>query len=139
MKYVLLICLFGVLCGQVVQAQYLAYSFKADAHKGEELYRVACVSCHGSDGKGAPESISAFKKPDSFPDFTRCDQTTAEVNAAYKAVIQNGGPSLGFSQIMPAFGQVLSSQDEDNVIAYLRHFCRSKGWPRGELNLPRAI
>ena len=25
------------------------------------------------------------------------------------------------------------------VIGYLRHFCRESGWPRGELNLPRAI
>lgn len=138
MKNVLLLCLFGVLCGQA-QAQYLGYSFKADAPKGEDLYKIACVSCHGSDGKGTPDSISAFKKPDSFPDFTRCDQTTAEVNSAYKAVIENGGPDRGFSQIMPAFGESLSSQDMDNLVAYLRTFCRKKSWPRGELNLPRAL
>jgi hypothetical protein len=61
------------------------------------------------------------------------------VNSAYKAVIAHGGPYLAFSQIMPAFGEALSSEDIDNVIAYLRQFCRQKNWPRGELNLPRAI
>ena len=121
------------------RAQYLGYSFKADSGKGAQIYKAGCVACHGSDGKGAPETISAFERPDTFPDFTRCDQTTAEVNSAYKAVIQHGGPNRGFSQIMPSFGEALSSQDIDDVVAYLRSFCREPHWPRGELNLPRAM
>jgi hypothetical protein len=40
---------------------------------------------------------------------------------------------------MPTFGQVLSQNDIDDVISYLRTFCTQRGWPRGELNLPRAI
>jgi mono/diheme cytochrome c family protein len=121
------------------QAQYLGYSFKADAGKGKQIYQAGCVACHGRDGKGAPETTSAFERPSTFPDFSRCDQTTAEVNAAYKAVIQHGGPNRGFSQIMPSFGEALSSQDIDDVVAYLRSFCRQPHWPRGELNLPRAM
>jgi mono/diheme cytochrome c family protein len=120
-------------------AQYLGYAFKADASKGGRIYKAGCVACHGADGKGAPETISAFERPDTFPDFTRCDQTTAEVNTAYKAVIVHGGPNRGFSQIMPSFGDALSSQDIDDVVAYLRSFCREPHWPRGELNLPRAL
>ena len=139
MKKVFLLCLCCALFCQFLQAQYLGYSFKADAHKGEQLYKAACVSCHGSGGQGAPQTLSAFERPDTFPDFTRCDQTTAEVNSAYKAVIVNGGPNRAFSQIMPAFGEALSSEDIDNLVAYLRTFCRKKSWPRGELNLPRAL
>ena len=120
-------------------AQYLDYSFAANAKNGERIYKSGCVSCHGKDGKGAPESISAFERPDSFPDFTRCDQTTAEVNTAYRAVIEHGGPTRGFSQIMPSFAEALSSQEVDDVVAYLRHFCRNPHWPAGELNLPRAL
>src|SRR5262249_20127675 len=45
----------------------------------------------------------------------------------------------GFSEIMPAFEGVLSSDEIDDVIAYLRTFCRNPHWPRGELNLPRAL
>jgi hypothetical protein len=29
-----------------------------------------------------------FAKPDSFPDFTRCDQTSAEYDVDYKATIR---------------------------------------------------
>ncbi|PYV85654.1 MAG: cytochrome c, class I [Acidobacteria bacterium] len=72
---------------------------------GEHIYQTACVACHGSDGKVTPKAIAGFEQPDSFPDFTRCDQTTAELDNDYRAV----------------------------------NFCRESGWPRGELNLPRAI
>jgi mono/diheme cytochrome c family protein len=106
---------------------------------GKQIYEAACVACHGTDGKGTPDSIAGFKKPDSFPDFTRCDQTTAELNSDYKAVIIHGGLFRGFSQIMPSFGEALTDRQIDQVIHYLRGFCRSSGWPRGELNFPRAL
>jgi cytochrome c553 len=122
------------------QAQYLGYSFKANSKRGEQLYKAACASCHGSDGQGTPKAIAGFEPPSSFPDFSKCDQTTPEVNSAYKAVITRGGPQRGFSQIMPAFGQALTSDEIDDLIAHLRHFCRDeRRWPRGELNLPRAF
>ena len=120
-------------------AQYLAYSSKADVANGKRIYRSACIACHGADGAGAPPSSTAFKRPETFPDFTRCDQTSAEVNTAYKAVIEHGGPPRGFSQIMPAFGEILTWEEVDDVVAYLRRFCGNPKWPRGELNLPRAL
>jgi len=106
---------------------------------GEQIYKSACVACHGPDGTGMPKSTSAFEPPRTFPDFTRCDQTTAEANSAWKAVITHGGRYRGFSQIMPSFGQALTTEQIDEVIEYLRSFCRNPHWPRGELNLPRAL
>jgi len=106
---------------------------------GEQIYKSACVACHGSDGKGTPQSISGFEPPRTFPDFTRCDQTTPEPNSAWKAIITHGGPTRGFSQIMPSFGDALTSEQINSVIKYLRSFCRNPHWPRGELNLPRAL
>src|SRR5205823_6047986 len=47
---------------------------------GEHIYKSACVACHGPDGRGTPKTIAGFEPPDSFPDFTRCDQTTPEPN-----------------------------------------------------------
>jgi mono/diheme cytochrome c family protein len=106
---------------------------------GEQIFKAACVACHGPDGKGMPKSISGFEPPRTFPDFSACDQTTPEDNKAWKAIITHGGPDRGFSQIMPSFGQALTSEQIDQVIEYLRGFCREPKWPRGELNLPRAV
>jgi hypothetical protein len=58
---------------------------------------------------------------------------------SWKAVIVDGGPARGFSQIMPAFGEVLTSKEINDVIAYMRGFCTNKSWARGELNLPRPL
>jgi mono/diheme cytochrome c family protein len=106
---------------------------------GERVFKSACVACHGPDGKGMPQAISGFEPPRTFPDFTRCDQTTAEEDSAWKAVIIHGGRYRGFSQIMPSFGEALTPEEIDSVVQYLRAFCRKSGWPRGELNLPLAL
>ena len=106
---------------------------------GEQIFKSACVACHGADGKGAPNTQIGFALPDTFPDFTRCDQTTAEADVNWKDIIMHGGPTRGFSQIMPVLAQALSSGQVDKVIAYLRTFCRDPHWPRGELNVPRAL
>ena len=106
---------------------------------GKETYRAACSACHGSDGKGASQTLRGFKQPSTFPDFTRCDQTTSELNNDYRAVITNGGPYRGFSQIMPSFKDALSAEQINEVIRYLRSFCRNQHWPPGELNLPLAL
>ncbi len=106
---------------------------------GKQIYQAACVACHGPDGKGTPESVTGFTRPGSFPDFTRCDQTTPELDTGYQAVITYGGPFRGFSPIMPAFGEALTNEQIGKVVKYLRGFCKNPHWPRGELNLPRAL
>jgi mono/diheme cytochrome c family protein len=106
---------------------------------GEQIFKSACAACHGADGRGTPKEIAGFERPRTFPDFTACDQTTPEDNTAWKAVITEGGPTRGFSQIMPSFSEALTSEQIDDVIAYLRSLCRNPHWPRGELNLPRAL
>jgi len=118
---------------------YAQSSGAAKLTSGKDIYQAGCAGCHGKDGKGAPQSTIGFEKPDTFPDFTRCDQTTPEDNWTWKSIIRDGGPSRGFSQIMPSFSGALTSEQMDAVIGYLRGFCKETGWPRGELNLPLAL
>jgi hypothetical protein len=131
---VILVCL----CGNALIGQVGARS-SLQLDTGEHIYKSACIACHGPDGTGTAQSIAGFERPRTFPDFTQCDQTTPEDNTAWKAVITNGGGYRGFSHIMPSFKEALTSKQIDQVIGYLRGFCRQPGWPRGELNLPRAI
>jgi mono/diheme cytochrome c family protein len=133
--------------GAVIVMSVLGLVLSASAHaanrstlrSGRDVYRAACVGCHGAEGTGADRSLIGFEPPETFPDFTQCDQTTPEQNLAWKAMIRDGGPSRGFSQIMPAFGDALTDEQIDAVVGYLRSFCKDQVWPRGELNLPRAL
>ena len=128
----------AAICGSVVALRAQGNP-TAQLETGEQIFKSACIACHGPDATGMPRSISGFEPPRTFPDFTKCDQTTPEDNYAWKAVITHGGPNRGFSQIMPSFGEALTPAQIDKVIQYLRGFCREKNWPRGELNLPRAL
>ena len=122
-----------------LHAQELRYPKPPNAAHGKVIYESGCIACHGEHGNGASLTSTEFQRPDTFPDFTRCDQTTAEANVDWKAIIVEGGSARGFSTIMPAFGELLSSSAIDDVVAYLRSFCTNPHWPRGELNLPRAL
>ena len=106
---------------------------------GQQTFKSACAACHGADGRGTPQEIAGFEKPRTFPDFTACDQTTPEDNTAWKAVITGGGPTRGFSDIMPSFKEALTAEQINDVVVFLRSLCRNPHWPRGELNLPRAL
>jgi mono/diheme cytochrome c family protein len=112
---------------------------KQSLRTGKEIFLAGCLGCHGPDGKGMPETTAGFEKPSTFPDFTACDQTTPEYDVDYKATIRDGGRARGFSRIMPSFGGVLTAEQIDLVVGYLRSLCRDNTWPRGELNIPRAI
>jgi len=104
---------------------------------GQELYRSSCATCHGMDGTGAERSFVAFEEP--LPDFTDCRFARREPDADWVGVAHEGGPSRGFSRMMPAFGGVLDPEQLQRVMGYVRSLCTDDAWPRGELNLPRAL
>jgi mono/diheme cytochrome c family protein len=137
-----IICVVAILsvASLYLSAQRLHYAKRPDAENGAKVYKGGCIACHGSDGRGAPMASTVFLRPDTFPDFTDCAGTTPEPDANWKAVIVHGGPSRGLSQIMPAFGDLLSDDQINDVIAYMRGFCKNvHHYPLGELNLPRAL
>ena len=106
---------------------------------GEALFLAGCAGCHGPDGSGMPDSTVGFEKPATFPDFSGCDQSSPEFESGWRAVIHDGGRARGFSPIMPAFGDLLSSTQIDAIVKYVRSLCRDHTWPVGELNLPRPL
>jgi len=134
--------------GLCVGILLLAYPFsglvgqtpsKLKLDTGKEIFEAGCVSCHGSDGRGQAPSLQAFERPSTFPDFTDCPGSTPEPDAQWRAVITNGGPARALSQIMPSFRDLLTREQINKVIGYLRGFCTEKQWPLGNLNLPRAL
>jgi mono/diheme cytochrome c family protein len=106
---------------------------------GKQIYDAGCVSCHGPDGSGQPQNLAGFEPPPTFPDFPDCPTSTVEPDVQWRAIITHGGPARGFSRIMPSFKDLLTTEQIDKVIDYLRGLCTESAWPRGNLNLPRPI
>jgi mono/diheme cytochrome c family protein len=104
---------------------------------GRALYELACAACHGPDGRGAAPSVVGFDTP--IPDFTECSFATPEPDADWMAVMHDGGPARAFDRRMPAFGGALTDVELQQILDYTRTLCTNAAWPRGELNLPRAL
>ncbi len=108
-----------------------------EAPDGSRLYQDSCAACHGSDGRGRTASELGFETP--IPDFTDCDFANREPDGDWGAITHQGGPVRGFDRMMPAFGEALTQTEIDAILLEVRSFCTNPDWPRGELNLPRAL
>jgi len=104
---------------------------------GAQIYAETCATCHGMDGKGKEATELGFDVP--TPDFSDCQFAPREPNADWVTVAHEGGPARGFSRHMPAFGGALGEEDLYKVVAHIKTFCSATEWPRGELNLPKAL
>jgi mono/diheme cytochrome c family protein len=104
-----------------------------DLVRGKKIYQDNCVACHGSNGSPDPvmgESLGVM--PANFSDALF---NSREPMSDWKLVVTKGGPILGFSEKMPAFGEALSEKDIDAVLIYIKTLSGSHDYPDGKLNL----
>ncbi len=104
---------------------------------GQGLYEVGCAKCHGDDGAGVDLATVGFDEP--LPDFTDCAFASREPDPDWIAVSHEGGPVRAFSRTMPAFGGAFTVEQLQLIMDHIRGYCTDDRWPRGELNLPRAL
>ncbi len=104
---------------------------------GRELFLTSCATCHGADGTGA--QAPAVGLPIQPPDFTESSFASREPAADWAGVVTYGGPLRGFDRLMPAFGDALTREEIDLILAYVQTLYEDKSWPRGEFNLPLAL
>jgi len=94
-------------------------SFAAgDSAKGKESFNQICAMCHGETGKGdGVASASLDPKP---RDLSSGEYVSTLTDEHIFKVIKEGGESVGKSNLMPAWGAVLSDDKIWDVVAYLR-------------------
>ena len=99
----LLCCVIGV--GAAPQAKP-----KGEASKGKEVFATQCSVCHNVDTpekKMGPSLKGLFKRPKMVTGKRMTEENVREQ-------INNGGNG------MPAYGDMLTPEDRENVIAYLK-------------------
>jgi mono/diheme cytochrome c family protein len=116
-------------------APVLAADAEADLERGREIFQSNCVTCHGPGGRPDPDSPLVQSLGVVPANFSDALFNSREPTDDWKIVITHGGPALGFSEQMPAFGESLSEQDIENVLAYIKTLGGEHDYPDGSLNL----
>ena len=107
----------------------------ADLDRGAEIFAANCATCHGPAGAPDPDSPLVKALGVVPADFSDTLFNSREGEGEWKLVATYGGAALGFSEVMPAFGDSLSEEDFDNVLAYIKTLGGEHDYPDGSLNL----
>ena len=89
-----------------------------DSAKGKESYNQICAMCHGETGKG--DGVAAASLDPKPRDLSSGEYVSTLTDEHIFKVIKEGGESVGKSNLMPAWGAVLSDDKIWDVVAYLR-------------------
>ncbi len=95
----------------------------ADAReRGRKVFQHYCQICHGERGMG--DGFNAGKLTPPPRDFTQSSfwDSPTTTNERLHFAISQGGPSVGKSVLMPAWGHTLTISQIDDVIVYVRAF-----------------
>ena len=104
---------------------------------GRQIFLENCAACHAPDGKGRSRSRVGFDVP--LPDLTDPDFASREAHHDWIGIVRNGGPSRGFSEIMPSFRDALTLEELASTVDYAKSLYEDRSWPPGEFNLPRPL
>ena len=85
--------------------------------RGQKVYKHYCAICHGDGGQGDgfnSTNLAVTPRDFSNPAFWR--QTTEE---RLLIAVSKGGPAVGKSVLMPAWGRTLTDREMRDVVAFL--------------------
>ena len=86
--------------------------------EGKKLYAVYCSGCHGDTGKGdGPAARSLPVKPADHTDGNVMNQLSDKF---LEDIIAKGGPGVGKSSFMPAWGTQLNEKQLRAIVSYVR-------------------
>lgn len=93
-------------------------AFVPDAARGAQAYANFCASCHGAEGKGdGVAGVNLDPKPTDHTDGGYMNPLSDD--HLFK-VVSEGGPAVGKSAQMAAWGAALGEDKTWDVVAYMR-------------------
>jgi cytochrome c oxidase cbb3-type subunit 3 len=100
-------------------------STAASTSIGKALFKTHCQSCHGANGDGkGPATKAMYLNPRSFVVTAFKFDTDADwrrgTDTDIANVIKDGAEAFGGSELMPAWGQILSDEEIGELVAYIR-------------------
>lgn len=104
------------------------------------MFEQNCAPCHGSRGTGlAPghPRLATFDPPPALlndPLFN-----SREPAQDWFLVVKHGGPSLGLSSQMPAFGGAFTDAEIEALVTHMKTLAETSAYPPGALNFPRPV
>jgi len=118
MKHIFIIVCLVTAAGFFAQAEE-EFKINGDPAKGAEIYKLYCAACHGETGHGDGLAAAALTpKPRNFSDKALMDTVT---DANMFKIIKEGGPAVGKSMFMTAWGPVLNDDQKiHDVAAFIR-------------------
>jgi mono/diheme cytochrome c family protein len=93
-----------------------------DPKAGQAKYRQICGFCHGIYGKGDGPAAKGF--PVKPSDHTNQERMSKLSDSEMEKIIEEGGRSAGRSPLMPPFGNKLSPEDVQDLIAFIRSLAK---------------
>lgn len=95
-----------------------------DMKKARRNYGLYCATCHGDNGGGdGPLAAELDPRPRDHTDSAYMSTRTDE--QLFK-VINEGGQALGLSEGMPPHNTIVSKDDVEGLVEYLRVLCDCK-------------
>jgi len=119
------IFVFATKIGLIVALIGLAASISAAAAEdtvnlGVRIFAANCARCHGRSGKGDGPDLVKLQSAVSPDDWTDKESNQDLTDSFIISMITKGGKANGKSRIMPAFGDKLSMQQVQDLLAFIR-------------------
>jgi cytochrome c oxidase cbb3-type subunit III len=90
----------------------------------KDNYKTYCIQCHGLQGSGMGLNIRDMSVQPR--DHTDVKAMSARSDAELFKVIKEGGFAISKSVLMPPWGDVLTDDEINDLVIYLRDLCKCK-------------
>ncbi|MGQ9426548.1 c-type cytochrome [Gilvimarinus sp. F26214L] len=103
---------------------FTAPGLGAETTPAKDVYRMYCTQCHGLTGDG--KGINAASMSVQPRAHIEKEEMSLRSDEELFKTIEQGGPAINKSVLMPAWKDNLSSEEIQALVKYLRELCCSE-------------